>query len=56
MYVLTISPNIARYPQQHLKISQILMAVLAMDTIGHLTIPFKSNKWTLEQFVCIHLT
>ena len=28
-------PNITKYPQQHLLVSQIPMAMLAIDTIGH---------------------
>ena len=35
-------PNMARYPQQHLEIPKIPM-VLAIDTIGHLSITSKDN-------------
>ena len=31
-----ILPNMAKYPQKHIEMPQVLMVVLAMDTIGHL--------------------
>ena len=43
----------ARHLQQYLKISQIPIAVLAMDTIGHLPITSKGNRWTLTA-ICLH--
>ena len=45
----------ARYPQQHLEIPQIPMAVLAMDTIGCLPIISKSNRWALTA-ICPHIS
>ena len=35
------------YPQKHLETPQIPMAVLAIDTIGHLPVTVKGNKWAL---------
>ena len=46
-------PNIARYPQQHIEVLQTPMAVQAMDTIGHLPITAKSNRWALTA-ICLH--
>ena len=46
-------PNMARYPKQHLEVPQIPIAVLAMDTIGHLPINSKGNRWTLTA-ICLH--
>ena len=43
----------ARYPQQHLEVPQIPMAVLAMDTIGCLPIPSKGNRWALTA-ICLY--
>ena len=45
----------ARYPQQHLEILQILIAVLAMDTTGHLPITSKGNRWALTA-TCLHMS
>ena len=42
-----------RFPQQYLEVPQILMAVLAMDTIGHLPIPSKGDRWDLAA-ICLH--
>ena len=42
-----------RYPQHCLEIPQIPVAVLAMDTIGHLTITSKGNRWALTA-ICLH--
>ena len=39
--------NMARYAKQHLEILQIPMAVLAIDTINHLPINCKGNRWAL---------
>ena len=36
-----------RYPQQHLEVLKIPMEVLAMDTIGHLPMNSKGNRWAL---------
>ena len=40
-------PNISRYLQQHLEVLKLLMAVLAVDTIGHVPISSKGNRWAL---------
>ena len=45
----------ARYPQQHLEISQLQMAVLAIDMIGHLPISSKGNRWALKA-ICLHVS
>ena len=37
----------ARYPQQHLEIPQMPMAVLVVDTIGCLPITCKGSRWAL---------
>ena len=44
----------ARYPQQHLEVLKIPMAVVPVDTIGHLAITFKGNMWALT-VVCLHM-
>ena len=41
-----------RYPKQHYEIPQILMAVLATDTIGHLPITSKGNRWVVTT-ICL---
>ena len=46
-------PNMAKYPQQHLEVLKIPMAVLAMDTIGHLPITSKGNRQALTA-ICLH--
>ena len=43
----------AKYPQQHLEIPSIPMAVLAMDAIGHQPVPSKGNRWDLTA-ICLH--
>ena len=43
----------ARYPQKHLEIPQILIAVLAIDIIGHLPNTSKDNRWALTA-ICPH--
>ena len=43
----------ARHLQQQLEIPQIPMAVLAMDTIGHLLITSKGNGQALTA-ICLH--
>ena len=43
----------AMYPQKHLEILQIPMAVLAIDTISHLPITSKGNRWALGA-ICLH--
>ena len=43
----------ARYPQQHLEVLKIPMAVLAMDTIGCLPITSNGNRWALMA-ICLH--
>ena len=40
-------PIMTRYPQQHLEILQIPLAVLTIDTIGCLPITSKGNRWAL---------
>ena len=42
-------PNMARYPQQHLEIPQLPMAVLTIDTVTS-----KANKWALTA-ICLHM-
>ena len=39
--------TMVKYPQTHLEIPQIPMAVLAIDTIAHLPGDSKDNKWPL---------
>ena len=46
-------PNKARYPQKHIEIPQIPMAVLAIDTKGHLPVTSKGNRWALT-IICLH--
>ena len=48
-------PNMARYPQQHLQIPQMPMAVLAMNTIGCLPIISKVSRWALTA-ICLHMS
>ena len=43
----------ATYPQQHLEIPQIPMAVLVIDTIGYLPITSKHNRWDVIA-ICLH--
>ena len=45
--------NMAKYPQKHQEIPQMLMAVLAIDTIGHLQVMSKGNRWALTA-ICLH--
>ena len=40
-------------PTKHLEIPQIPMAVLAMDTVGHLPVTSKGNRWVLTA-ICLH--
>ena len=42
----------ARYPQQHLEVPSIPMAVLVKDTIGDLTIPSEGNRSLTA--ICLH--
>ena len=37
----------AKYQQKHLEALQMPMAVLAIDTIGHLPVTSKGNGWAL---------
>ena len=53
VYALNILHNMASYLQQQLEVLKIPMTVLAMDTIGHLPIPFKGNRWALT-VICLH--
>ena len=43
----------AKYPQKHLEIPQIPIALLAVDTIGHLSVTSKGNRWALTA-ICLH--
>ena len=43
----------ARYTQQLLEVQSTPMAGLAMDTIGHLPLTFKGNRWALTA-ICLH--
>ena len=43
----------AKYQQKHLEIPQIPMTVLAIDTIGHLPVISKGNRWVLI-VICLH--
>ena len=46
-------PNMAKYSQKHLEISQIPIAVLIIDTIGHLPLMSKGKKWAMTT-ICLH--
>ena len=46
-------PNMAKYPQQHLEMPLIPMTVLAIESIGHLPITSKGNRWALKA-ICLH--
>ena len=46
-------PNVAICLQKHLEIPQIPVAVLAMDTIGHLIVTSRGHKWALTA-ICMH--
>ena len=48
-------PNMAGYPQQHLKIPQTPIAGLAIDIIGHLPITSKDNRWALAA-ICLFMS
>ena len=37
----------AKYPKNHLEIPQVPLAVLAMDTIGHLPFTSRGHQWVL---------
>ena len=43
----------AKYSKQHLEIPKNPVAVLAMDTIGHLPGTFRGHQWALMA-TCIH--
>ena len=43
----------ARYTQQHLKILQVPIAELAINTIGCLPITSNGNRWDLTE-ICLH--
>ena len=45
----------ARYPQQHIEVPKVPMAVPAMDTIGHLPITSNGNRWALMA-ICLHIS
>ena len=36
-----------RYPQQHLKVLKVSIAMIAMNTIDFLPISFNGNRWAL---------
>ena len=38
-------PNMTKNPQKHLEIPQIPVAVLAMDTVGHLPVTTRGHLW-----------
>ena len=40
-------PRMAKYSQTHLEIPQVPMAVLAMDTIGHLPVTSRGHLWAI---------
>ena len=46
-------PNMKKDPQKHLEIPQILMAVSAIDTLGHIPVTSKGNNFTLTA-ICLH--
>ena len=41
--------NMARYPQQHLEILKLPIAVLPIDTISNLPITSEGNRWARQQ-------
>ena len=43
----------ARYPQKHIEIPQIHIAVLAIDTIGRLPVTLEGNRGALTA-ICLH--
>ena len=43
----------AKYPQQHLEIPQVPVAVLAMDTISHLPVTSTGYQGDLTA-ICMH--
>ena len=45
----------AKYPQQHLEILQVPMAILAMNTIGHLPVTSRGHQWALT-IICMHIS
>ena len=45
--------DIAKYPQKHLEIPQVPIAVLAMKTIGHLQVTSRGHQWALTA-ICMH--
>ena len=45
----------ARHPQQYLEVMQTPIAVLAMDTIGHLQTTSKGSRWALTA-ICLHMS
>ena len=45
--------NMAKYPQTHLEIPLILIAILAIDIIGHLSIIIKGKRWSLTA-ICLY--
>ena len=46
-------PNMAKCPQKHLEIPEVPVAVLAMDTIGHLSVTSREYWWALTA-ICMH--
>ena len=40
-------PSLTRYPQQHLEVPKVSVAVLAMDTVGDLPITTTGERWVL---------
>ena len=48
-------PSMAKYPQHHLEILQVPVAVLAIDTTGHLPITSRGHQWALKA-ICMHIS
>ena len=45
----------ASYPQQHLEVLKIPRKVVALDTIGHLPITSRGNRWALTA-ICLNMS
>ena len=46
-------PNMAKYPQKHLEIPQMPVAVVTIDTLGYLPVTSKGNRWALT-VICLN--
>ena len=53
VYMLKIYLTLQSTHKKHLEILQIPMAVLAIDTIGHLPVTSKGHRWALTA-TCLH--